>query len=243
MIVNYREKGWEVVTQRAHGLLAAQIALHWRHKDRGVRWLELLLAIAEHDDANVELEKDDLLTCTGGPLDFKMVRFDAVHCQRTMSFALSKSRYIALICSMHLTFVYKQFQDDDPQAAAFIKEQRVLQKMWKKALNISAGEIKRDYQLLEWCDALSLLLCQHDEQPEARMVEVSAGPDGRNYLLKKCDDGNLTVLPWPFEASHFELRFERRLIPQLTFEDTADFRKSFHQAEVSEVIRKFVRRN
>jgi hypothetical protein len=57
MIVNYTEAGWEVITQRAHGLLAAQIAGQWKHIVRTGRWTETLLAIAEHDDAQVELAR------------------------------------------------------------------------------------------------------------------------------------------------------------------------------------------
>jgi hypothetical protein len=34
MIVNYKETGWEVITQRSHGILAAQIALQWQQKQR-----------------------------------------------------------------------------------------------------------------------------------------------------------------------------------------------------------------
>ena len=55
MIANYTENGWQVVTQRAHGILAAQFAYHWKKSERPDRWVETLLAIAEHDDAEVEL--------------------------------------------------------------------------------------------------------------------------------------------------------------------------------------------
>jgi hypothetical protein len=62
MIANYTAAGWEIITQRVHGLLAAQIAAQWAHGLRTARWAEMLLAIAEHDDAQVELEVDNLLT-------------------------------------------------------------------------------------------------------------------------------------------------------------------------------------
>ena len=71
MIVNYTEQGWEIITQRAHGLLAAQVAMDWRKKDRPERWTETVIAIAEHDDASIELEADDLLTPQGGPVNFR----------------------------------------------------------------------------------------------------------------------------------------------------------------------------
>jgi hypothetical protein len=97
-----------------------------------------------------------------------MKAFEQHHCTQTMDFASSKSRYIALLCSMHLDFVYAKECAGNPEAAAFIKEQRALQQDWRNALKLAPNEAKRDYRLLEWCDALSLLLCQHENQPERR---------------------------------------------------------------------------
>ena len=234
MIVNYTEEGWEVITQRAHGLLAAQIAAQWRRNIRTGRWTETLLAVAEHDDAQIELERDNLLTQQGGPVDFKMKVFEQRHCTQTMDFALSKSRYIALLCSMHLEFVYKKDCVDNPEAAQFITEQQALQKQWRKELNLSLTEAEQDYRLLEWCDALSLLICQHENQPEARSVEISNGPDNKSYQLIQTGGGILTVNPWLFEENRFELYFETRVIPQLSFKNDNEIRVEFRKAAVKE---------
>ncbi|SEO99658.1 Protein of unknown function [Mucilaginibacter gossypiicola] len=234
MIVNYTEAGWEIVTQRAHGLLAAQIAQQWKQSARTKRWMELLMAIAEHDDAQIELERNNLLTPQGGPVDFKMKVFEQRHCTQTMDFALSKSRYIALLCSIHLDFVYGAECMHHAQGRAFLQEQKKLQKRWQKELGMSLAEAQRDYRLLEWCDALSLLLCQHGNQPEARAVEISQGPDKRDYQLVQSADQTLTVRPWPFVNPGFELSFETRLIPQLAFKNSAEFRSAFLEAEVTE---------
>eukprot|EP01037_Dinobryon_pediforme_P013148 gene13148-13250_t len=118
------------------------------------RWIETLLAIAEHDDAQVELERVDLLTPQGGPVDFKMKVFDERHCIQTLDFAWPKSRNIALLCSMHLEFIYGAACAENAKAAKFIKEQKLLQKHWRKELNLTTAEAPRDYRLLEWCDAL-----------------------------------------------------------------------------------------
>lgn len=234
MIVNYTKQGWEIITQRAHGLLAAQLAQHWNHKIRSDRWLETLLAIAEHDDAQVELERDDLLTPQGGPVDFKMRRFDHAHCCRTLNFAISKSRYIALLCSMHTVFVYQKFAKEDDKAKAFISEQTDLQQQWRKELKLTKAEAGRDYRLLEWCDALSLLLCQHENQPEERSVEISEGPDQQLYQLRQCGADKLTVTPWPFEKDSFDVYFETRLLQQLSFRSTKEFTQAFQEAKIKE---------
>jgi hypothetical protein len=88
MIVNYTPDGWEVITQRSHGLLAMQLGMEWKQAARPQRWAETLLAIAEHDDAEVELDGEHLLTPRGGPLNFDMKQFlsrsiagNCIHCQ------------------------------------------------------------------------------------------------------------------------------------------------------------------
>lgn len=233
MIVNYTNKGWEIVTQRAHGLLAAQIAMHWAVKERPQRWTETILAIAEHDDARTELESDELLTPQGGPLNFDMQLFNPDHCRLMFNNSLSKSRYIALLTSMHMVFLFKKEESTNPQVKPFLKEQKKLQKQWFKELNIEPDEARCIYHLLEWCDAFSLLLCRHEVQPEERSIEISQGPDGTTYhLLSK--GNHLTVTPWPFEDNFFELRLEKRIIPQLQFKSNEEFKEEFLAAGVEE---------
>ncbi|QJD95188.1 DUF3891 family protein [Mucilaginibacter robiniae] len=234
MIVNYTEQGWEIITQRAHGLLAAQVAMHWSVAERPQRWTETLLAIAEHDDAQTELQSDDLLTPQGGPVNFSMKLFEPEHCQRLADFALSKSRYIALLTSMHMVFLYKKEGNTNPLVKPFLQEQQRLQKQWCKELKIGKPEAERVYHLLEWCDAFSLLLCQHEVQPEQRTIEVSQGPSQKHYQLQQTSTGNLTVQPWPFEEDTFELHIEKRLIKQLQFKSNEEFKQLFLEAEVQE---------
>lgn len=230
MIVNYTEEGWEIVTQRAHGLLAAAIAEQWNHTQRGPFWLETLIAIAEHDDAHVELQRDDLLTPQGGPVNFTMRKRNLGHCRQTLENSLSKSTYIALLCSMHLDFIFRESAKSDPEVKGFLRMQTGQRKEWREALSLSAAEADKQYRLLEWCDALSLLLCQHDEQPEMRTVEISEGPDKHMYRLKMLPSGTLSVLPWPFEQDQFTLKFESRVLPGLQYSDSAGFRTSLFEA-------------
>ncbi|MBL4675037.1 MAG: DUF3891 family protein, partial [Mucilaginibacter sp.] len=175
MIVNYQKNGWEVITQRAHGLLAAQLAANWRTKDRPARWIEFLVAVADHDDAQTELQRDDLLTPQGGPLDYKMRAFDLDHARRTLEFAGSKSRYIALLCSLHLHFIAGERSGQNEAVRHYLDVQKKQRTIWRRHLQMSEEVSERDYRLLEWCDALSLLICQHDDQPALRAVEISEG--------------------------------------------------------------------
>lgn len=234
MIVVYKEEGWQVITQRAHGILAAQLAMQWRTKDRPERWTETVLAIAEHDDAEVELDGENLLTPTGGPLNFDMKTFELEHCQKLSMLSQTKNRYMALLTSLHMEFLYGKEEATNAEAAAFLKEQKDLQEQWRKELGMQKEEALRIYDLLEWCDACSLLICQGMQQPEKRKLEISTGPDKEIYRLAQVDEETLTVEPWPFEAKTFAVSFEWRTIAQLQFRSSEEFRQAFLQAPVSE---------
>ncbi len=236
MIVNYTEQGWEIITQRAHGLLAAQAAMEWRIKDRPQRWAETVAAISEHDDAQTELEEDDLLTPQGGPVNFTMKKFEAGHCRRLQDFSLSKSRYIALLTSMHMNFLHHTEAETNTEAKVFLKEQAALRAVWCKDLKISKKEATRIYNLMEWCDAFSLLLCQQEVPPENRIIEVSQGPDKKQYKLSQKKNGALSIKPWPFEYKSFKLRVEYRVISKLRFKDCDDFKDEFLKAPVNEKV-------
>lgn len=222
--------------QRTHGVLAAQVAMHWRKKDRPDRWTETLIAIADHDDAQTELADDDLLTPQGGPVNFAMKKFEAQHCKRLHEFSVSKSRYIALLTSMHMCFLYSTESASNPLVAPFLKEQKKLQSKWLKELKLSKKEANRAYGLMEWCDAFSLLLAQHEVQPEARVIEVSQGPDGKQYKLMRKANDSLTVKPWPFEEDSFQLNLETRVLSTLQFSNVAQFKKELVEAVVVEKI-------
>ena len=234
MIVNYKETGWEVITQRAHGIVAAQVAMHWRAKDRPARWLETLMAIAEHDDAEVELASEDLLTEAGGPINFAMKKFELKHCEQFAMLAITKSRYIALLASLHMDFLYRKEEAENNEVHRFLEEQRKLQQKWIKELGLDRKEAERIYYLLEWCDAFSLLLCRKLVQPEKRGIEISTGPDGIVYKLFEETDKILTVEPWPFESNAFTISYESRDISQLKFDNPAAFRNAFINAEVKD---------
>ena len=234
MIVNYTETGWEIILQRAHGSLAAQLAAQWKKENRPKRWTETLLAIGEHDDAQTELEQNDLVTKNGGPVNFKMKTFELPHCQQMIDFSLSKSRYTALLTSMHANFLHVKEAQTNPQAKAFLQEQEKLRINWRKALKISQEEAEKTYALLEWCDAFSLLTCQKLYQPEQRSMEISNGPDQQGNQLIQLDNETLTVKPWPFEADTFTIRYDSRLISKLSFADSAEFKQYLLAAEVTE---------
>lgn len=236
MIVNYTKKGWQVVTQRQHGILAALFAAEWKISERPERWMETLLAIAEHDDAEIELDGENLLTDGGGPLNFDMKEFDEAYYEKLLRLTITKNRYIALLISFHIEFLCRKSAETNSKAKSFLKEQGILRQKWMHELNLKEKDVLRTYDLLEWCDACSLLLCQDLVQPQKRKLEISTGPDKNSYYVQQAGAQKLTITPWPFETEKFVVRFEYRLLHQLQFKSSAEFRKEFLSAEVRETI-------
>jgi hypothetical protein len=229
MIVNYTDKGWQIITQRSHGLLAAQICAQWQKDKQPGRWVETLIATAEHDDVYNEFDNDDLLTESGGPKNFAMTSFQKDYASKLIDMALTKGRYIGLLVARHLNFLHGK----DPEGKKYCAELRKKEALWLKEANTTKKEIDSSYSLLEFCDALSLLICQGLVQPEQRKVEISNGPDGVAYELSSDKDGALIVENWPFELTEFEVSFESRFLDRLAFDRVDAFRQAIKESPVT----------
>lgn len=227
MIVNYTESGWQIITQRSHGLLAAQICAHWKKDSQPQRWVDTLIATAEHDDVYNEFENDDLLNEQGGPVNFKQIEFNLEYAKRLIGMAETKSTYIALLISRHIQFVH----GNDPKAKTFISGLKKRENVWMKASCSSISEVDRGYELLEFCDAFSLLICQKLVQPEHRKIEISKGPDGKAYEMW-ADADVVIVSPWPFEISSIMLSWESRTLSQLSFKSVSEFKTAIEKSQV-----------
>lgn len=221
MIVNYTESGWQIITQRSHGLLAAQICAHWRKDRQPERWVETLIATAEHDDVYNEWENTDLLNEAGGPVNFKQTGFKLEYGERLIDMAETKSAYIALLISRHIQFIH----GEDLNAKTFIRGLKKKEKNWLLVAGVKTQDVDRAYELLEFCDAFSLLICQGLVQPEGRKIEISKGPDGRAYEMR-ASGNDLIVEPWPYDVDSVVLSWESRTLSQLSFKSVELFRKA-----------------
>ncbi|MCX3267513.1 DUF3891 family protein [Pedobacter agri] len=227
MIVNYVESGWQITTQRAHGLLAGQICARWKLSNQPDNWLETLIATTEHDDVYNEFDKKPLLDDNGAPINFKDTSFELEACQKQIDMALTKSRFIALLISRHIAFTH----GEDPLAKDFITELKLKEKTWTNEASVSKNDIDQAYELLEFCDAFSLLICQNLVPPENRLLEISKGPDGKAYKMHE-QNGSIIVDPWPFLPDKFEINYETRNLKQLKFDSDDEFREALKTASV-----------
>lgn len=235
MIVNPTQTGWEVIYQPAHALLAAKIAARWRADQRPERWIETLIALAQHDDEARDWTGRDHLTESGAPLDFMLSPPSLVQPREVTQNSEYKGRWAAMLISMHMDFLYEHLRDESPAFAAFLEEQQECQQYWRSAMNISRTEAEAAYALFQWCDRMSLILCRRELPEDGRALEVSTGMDGTRYEVVYEEDV-VTVRPWPFEESRFSVFVEAIQLSQLSFEDDPALQAALRDTPVTELV-------
>ncbi|GAB3829518.1 DUF3891 family protein [Hymenobacter jeollabukensis] len=217
MIVNYTAEGWQIIYQQAHALLAAQLLHQWPAFLPLDRWVGLLAAAAQHDDGQRRWDGRYALTPAGAPADFTMKDFSPEQAREVMREARFQGRWRSLLTSMHLSFLYEELRGQHSETDAFLDEQRRCQQRWRRELRLKKDEAQRAYALLQWCDRLSLILCRHELPDMERALEISQGPDGRRYDVRRRADESVQVTPWPFAAAEFEVSVEAAGLRQLQF--------------------------
>ncbi len=249
MIVNQHEKGWEVIYHRAHALLAAQIAGHFNPKLRPLRWLQTIAAISHHDDLEKEWEGNHL-TPVGAPRDFtleKKVDLPALR-KHTLN-SRYRGRWVAMLISMHTSFLTEGMRGESPELDAFLDEQLENQQKWRKELKITKDDAAEAYAFFQWCDRLSLILCNHEipegssgpTAQESRALEIAKDAKGQRYDIMQRSDGNVTVKPWAFAEDKFTVSLEACYLEQLQFENNDELAEALQTAPIETLEWTFVK--
>lgn len=232
MIVNPSERGWEIIFQQAHALLAGQLALQWHRKERPLRWTETLAAIIDHDDGQRGWRKGAHLTEAGAPMDFTMLEFDLNQARNVVDNARYRSRWITLLTSMHTSALYERLRGRDKKTDAFLDEQRNYQHKLRRSLQIKKEEAESTYRLMFLCDACSLVLCKNEVPAGGRKLELGKGPSGHSLFIYIKDDSTFSIDPWPFESMQFQLAVEAFHLDQLTFQNDQELYEALDGAEI-----------
>lgn len=233
MIVNYTPAGWQIIYQQSHALLAAQLAWQWPPFGPADRWVGLLAAITQHDDEQRPWDGHYGLTPTGAPADFTMVDFSLEQATGVLRAARFQGQWRSLLTSMHLSFLYESMRGQNKELDAFLDEQKADQQRWRKELSISKADTQQAYDLMQWCDRLSLILCRHEIPEMGRTLEISRGPDGQRYDLTRPDPaGPVIITPWPFAATRFTVSVEANVLTQLQFKDDAELAAHLKQGPI-----------
>jgi len=230
MIVTSHQKGWKIINQRSHGLLAAMLAYQYDIDLPNDVMVPTLIAIAEHDDGVQETTQNKNLTEAGAPRHFKVSdeskKADLTQQLNVMEISSSKSQLNALLTSLHLKFLYSSHKDgEDKELDAFLRDQEKPRKDALKDLDIGKKYADRLYRFVEWCDAFSLLICMDKIQPEGRKMEVSQSPDGDMNQTFYKPNNEITVEPWVFRNDTFKVFYEYKILEQLKFNSIEEFDK------------------
>ncbi len=173
------------------------------------------------------------LTEAGAPANFTMLPFSLEQAQQVIEEARFQGQWRSLLTSMHLSFLYEDLRGQNTSTDAFLDEQVQNQATWRKALKIKKKETQKAYDLMQWCDRLSLILCR-EELPEAeRALEISIGPDGSRYDVRQLSTGIIKVEPWPFEVNCFTVAVEASYLSQLQFQSEAELADALRQAPIT----------
>ena len=236
MIVNSTPTGWQIIYQQAHALLAAQLAWHWAPTLPPDRWVGLLAAIAQHDD-----EQDGWrghgghhgLTPAGAPANFTQKEFSLEQATGVLAAARFQGRWRSLLTSLHLSCLYEGLRGQKKATDAFLDELRASQQRWQKELKLTKKQASQAYDLLHWCDRLSLILCRHEIPEMGRAVEIARGPDGTVHTLAQPEAGGpVGIQPWPFREAELLVSVEASVLAQLQFGDDAALADALRAAPV-----------
>ncbi|ALD22352.1 DUF3891 family protein [Hymenobacter sp. DG25A] len=233
MIVNHTPDGWQIIYQQAHALLAAQLAWHWQPFGPSDRWVGLLAAIAQHDDEQRPWDGHYSLTPAGAPANFTMKEFSLEQAQGVMKAARFQGRWRSLLTSMHLHTLYEGLRQEQKVIDTFLTEQEAQQKQWRRELKLNKKEAQQAYDLMHWCDRLSLILCRQELPEMGRELEIYEGPDGQCYHVSRpTAEGPVTVTPWPFREQQLTVSVEASQLRQLQFADDQELAAALREAPV-----------
>ncbi len=195
------------IAQPAHAWLSGQLAAAWGNgffaspRPRE----EVVLAASQHDlgmaawDAEPQLNPD-----TGWPMSFLEMPLET-HLDlwsRAPTLALSQSRLVALLVSMHGTYLYSG-RSEKPGVAEFLSAQRAFQDALRASLGISEDEAARHQRMLAAWDWMSLVLCRADLPATVEAPERAVTMTGRG-------EGTVELSPWPFSGDDLEVTVEGR---------------------------------
>jgi hypothetical protein len=232
VIVNQHEKGWEIIYHRAHALLAAQLAGHWKRENSPVRLYETLAAISHHDDLEREWEGNEL-TPVGTPLDFTLNHSTSMDKLRELTKnARYRGRWVALLISKHMSFLNEGTRGESEEMDRFLDEQLEHQEHWRKQLKLTKKDVEDAYAFMQMFDRLSLILCKRQLPVGERALEIAKGPDGQRYDVVQLKDGKVTVKPWPFEEEPFTVNVEASYLTQVKFENNAELTEALQAAPI-----------
>ncbi|SDS74705.1 Protein of unknown function [Gillisia sp. Hel1_33_143] len=236
MIVNSTNKGWEIFSHSAHGLLAGNIAFHLAKKFQHLNWVATLTAIIEHDDRQLHFEEKNYLTEIGTPQDFlneERKPMEIIKRSKRLLFeAEKKSTWVAILIIHHLQYIYSDDASKNKSLSNFLNKLGTVKKNYMKPYNLKSEDIINIYQIMIFADRCSLILCQHAIPTKKRKLEINKSIENKTYFIWNNDPNEVIVEPWIFDDTNFKLSCEYKLLDQSAFTNNKEFEDVLHKTPV-----------
>lgn len=221
---------WQIVMQTDHADLSGDFARRW--KQRSDRADSLAIAAERHDDGWAVWEQAPMCDPeTGKPVNFLDVGVlsHLAFYRAGIAAVTEQDPYAGLLVSMHGAGIYRgryglqpelgltQAEQAPEQVEAFVAEQEGDFQARDAEAGVTAEQRRRDYELLQIYDRMSLLFCMNDA------LAPSANEFG-GYRFRPDGAGTISIDPFPFEG---EQRFSllRRVLPKTDWREGNEFRK------------------
>lgn len=227
MLINFIDKGLEVISHPAHGLLTGKIAEQISTTITTDYWLETLTAIIEHDDEQLSPKQKNCISKTGMPLDFLSNELPTekslIHAKSVFDKVLLKSNWSAMILSHHLKFLYADAAKDSSEFQDFLSYLDNFRKSVYELYDVIEDDVIPLYQIMVFSDRLSLILCQNEVPELERKLEINKSIGGATFFVSQGEDGNFAVEPWIFKSDNFEIFINAKLLKEIKFDDEKEF--------------------
>lgn len=237
MIVKHKEKGWEIISHYAHGLLSGKIAHYLKSELRPESWIDVITGIVEHDDHLLDFDEQEYLNENGTPKDFMMEggtdKEALEHAKRVYENSLQKSQLVALMVGRHLAFLYSSLAKKYEPMKTFLTAIDSRRKEQRKLYGLNKAAENDLYDIMLFCDRLSLILCQQATPETGRDLEINKTINNEVYFISKDDKEIFQIRPWPFRVDEFCIRYEYRILEKITFEDNEDLKECLEKAPIA----------
>ncbi|UCZ51559.1 DUF3891 family protein [Bacillus shivajii] len=242
MIVREREHSFILIEQHKHALISGEFSKVWKidyffQEDRRE---DVNVAIAQHDISWVPLDDFPIYlsdekkpaSFTEYPLTEKIKAY-----KRGVDHIQDINSYAAYLISMHYTSFFEGKKD--LRGVEFKKLEMKRQKKLKKQLqDINDQTVKYHFDLLQFCDDLSLYLCMN-EWGITKEKELSWFKDGfrqrflplnhKKIYAKWCGEHEVELEPFPFHGDELEIVVPYKELPKNRVIE--DLREVYHNEE------------
>jgi hypothetical protein len=244
MIVRDAGDSWQVVLQTDHADLSADFARRWA--DRTPRYESLTIATERHDDGWAVWEQAPMVDAESAKpvnfLDVGVLSHLAFY-RACIAAVTEQDAYAGLLVSMHGAGIYRRrygldeslglsrAPDVQAEVDAFVAEQEASFPARAAALRASEDERRRDYELLQLYDRLSLYFCMRD-------VEAGEPGEVQGLALEPLGPWRVRMEPYPLADTPARLRLVRRVLAKQDGWTDDGFRQDFFAAppETVEIV-------